>query len=96
MLIFYTVVVSDILSFSVSIMITDKKSCFGWKLIVVYGSPYEEGKQAFLDELHYVLSKWQGPTIVGGDFNLVRFSSDKSNFRINHKWADAFNDWVNK
>ena len=39
MLIFYTVVVSDILSFSVSVMITDKKSGFGWKLIVVYGPP---------------------------------------------------------
>ena len=47
MLIFYTVVVSDILCFSVSIMIMGKKSGFSWKLIVVYGSPYEEGKQAF-------------------------------------------------
>ena len=52
----YTVVVPDILCFSVSIMIMGKKSGFSWKLIVVYGSPYEEGKQAFWDELHYVLS----------------------------------------
>jgi hypothetical protein len=27
---------------------------------------------------------------------LYRFSSDKSNGRINQKFADCFNDWVNK
>jgi hypothetical protein len=31
-----------------------------------------------------------------GDFNLVRFASEKSNGVINHKWADAFNDWVSR
>jgi hypothetical protein len=33
---------------------------------------------------------------VGGDFNLNRFSSDKSNGRINQRFVDCFNDWVNK
>jgi endonuclease/exonuclease/phosphatase family metal-dependent hydrolase len=32
----------------------------------------------------------------GGDFNLARFVSDKSNGRINQKFADCFNGWVNK
>jgi hypothetical protein len=35
---------SQILKFTVSIMILDKRSGFNWKLVVVYGSPYEEGK----------------------------------------------------
>jgi hypothetical protein len=77
-------------------MILEKKSDFSWKLIIVYGSPYEEGKQAFIDELHNVMASWQGPTLIGGDFNLVRFSTDKSNGIINHRWADAFNDWISK
>jgi hypothetical protein len=50
----------------------------------------------FINELHLVLSSWQGPTLVGGDFNLSRFPSDKSNGRINLKRADCFNDWVNR
>jgi hypothetical protein len=40
------------------------------------------------------MSSWQGPIVVGGDFNLVRDSQDKSNGVINHRWANAFNDWV--
>lgn len=58
----------------------------------MYGSPYEDGKQAFLEELHSVMIVWQGPSVIGGDFNLVRFSSDKSNGVINHRCADSFND----
>lgn len=34
--------------------------------------------------------------MLGGDFNLVRFSSEKSNNTISHRWADAFNDWINR
>jgi hypothetical protein len=91
----YLVTVGQMLDFSVSVMLLDKKSSFSWKLVMVYGSPYEEGKQAFIDELHSVMAGWQGPTLIGGDFNLIRFTSDKSNGIINHRWADAFNDWVN-
>jgi hypothetical protein len=31
---------------------------------------------------------------MGGDFNLVRFQSDKSNGVINYRWSDKFNAWV--
>jgi hypothetical protein len=34
--------------------------------------------------------------MIGGDFNLNRFPSDKSNGTINLKFANYFNDWVNK
>jgi endonuclease/exonuclease/phosphatase family metal-dependent hydrolase len=39
-----------------------------------------------------VLGSWNGPTLISGDFSLIRFSCDKSNWIINHKWADGFND----
>jgi len=68
----------------VSIMIMGKKSGFSWKLIVVYGSPYEPGKQDFINELHNILNSWDGPTMFGGDFNLVRDSSNKNNGNINY------------
>jgi hypothetical protein len=86
----------SILKFSISCMLLDKKTNLSWRLVIVYGSPYDEGKPEFIDELYLVLSKWQGPTIVGGDFNLYRFALDKSNGRINQKMADHFNDFINK
>jgi hypothetical protein len=42
------------------------------------------------------MASWQGPILIGGDFNLCRFVGDKSNGRINPRYADCFNDWVNK
>jgi hypothetical protein len=64
-----------------------------WRVIVVYGSPYEEGKLEFLAELHEVMASWSGPTLIGGDFNLVRFQKEKSNDIINFIHSSAFNEW---
>jgi hypothetical protein len=80
----------------VSCMILDRRKNFSWKLVVVYGSPYDEGKIEFIDELQNVMSSWQGPLVIGGDFNLSRFLTDKSNGRIVQKYADSFNDWINR
>jgi hypothetical protein len=64
-------------------------------VVVVYGSPYDEFKQDFIKELHMVMGEWQGPTMVGGAFNLVRYQSEKSNGIINFNHATMFNDWIN-
>jgi hypothetical protein len=77
-------------------LVLEKKSNFSWRFIAVYGSPYEEGKQRFIDELHSVMEGWSGSSLIGGDFNLVRFTQDKSNGVIYHRLADAFNEWVGK
>lgn len=90
----YNTMVSGNFKFLLSVMVKDKKTNFVWRCIVVYGSPYEDSKQEFLDELHKVMFDWNGPTMIGGDFNLVRFTSDKSNGQINHKWCDLFNEWI--
>jgi len=37
----------------------------------MYGSPYEEGKQEFINELHLVMDNWNRPTLVVGDFNIL-------------------------
>jgi hypothetical protein len=44
---------------------------------MVYGSPYEESKLTFINELDEVLGSWQGATLMGGDFNLVRSQNEK-------------------
>jgi hypothetical protein len=42
-----------------------------------------------------VMGEWQGPTMVGGDFNLVRDQTKKSNGVICFNQANMFNDWIN-
>jgi hypothetical protein len=62
----------------------------------VYGAAKEERKQNFIVELHNILLNEKTPTILGGDFNLVRFQKDKSNGRVDLRWCDKFNDWIDK
>lgn len=62
--------------------------------MTVYGSCYEEHKEDFISELHSLFVQDSIPTLIGGDFNLVRFATDKSNGNINRKWSDKFNAWL--
>jgi hypothetical protein len=36
-----------------------------WRLIVVYGSTYDELKIEFIAKMHRVMPSWTGPTLVG-------------------------------
>lgn len=54
-------------------MRTCKKTGFSWKFIVVYGPAFDEQKASFLEELEAVMGSWQGPLLIGGDFNLACF-----------------------
>lgn len=81
--------------YCVSVMIRNVVDKFVWRFVCVYGSPYEEGKDAFIQEIHDIMDNWSGPTLVGGDFNLVSSSKEKSNSLVNQKWVDLFKDWTN-
>jgi hypothetical protein len=63
---------------------------------VVYGSPYEELKVSFLDEMEMVMTRWQGPTLIGGDLNLVRNQGEKNNGVVNFNLVSIFNEWINR
>jgi hypothetical protein len=41
------------------------------------------------------MDNWSGPTLFGGDFNLVNNLKEKSNGLVNQKWVDLFKDWTN-
>jgi exonuclease III len=79
-------------TFSVSCVLQEKVQHFSWKLIIVYGPVFDDKKVEFIDELHHIMSGWQGPVLVGRDFNLCREVSDKSNGRIKQGFVDYFND----
>jgi hypothetical protein len=52
------------LEFCVVAIVKNKVDNLVWRLIVVYGSPYEETKGEFINELHLVLDGWHGPTLM--------------------------------
>jgi hypothetical protein len=86
----------DIFSYCVSVQIKAKNDNVVWRCIVVYGSDYEGHELDFINELHNVVACWRGPTLVGGDFNLIRDKGEKNTVNINQHWANLFNDWINK
>jgi hypothetical protein len=63
--------------YCVVLIVRNNSDRFTMRLIVVYGSPYEETKLEFIDELHLIMGNWEGATLVGGDFNLVRTQKEK-------------------
>jgi exonuclease III len=86
----------DIHTFSVVVLLKNKSDGVVWRFISVYGSAYDEHKLEFINELHNTYASWNGPTLVGGDFNLIHESKEKNNGNINQHWANMFNDWINK
>jgi hypothetical protein len=81
--------------YSVAVIIRNQCDSFVWRLIAVYGSPYENTKLEFINELHEVMGAWSGPTLIGGDFNLVRSQKEKISGVINFSHAEQFNNWIN-
>jgi mannosylglycoprotein endo-beta-mannosidase len=82
--------------FCALIMVKNCYDKFVWRLIVVYGSPYEEGKLRFIQELESFMDNWEGTTVIGVDFNLISSCKEKNNGIVNIKWVDLFKDWINK
>jgi hypothetical protein len=48
-----------------------------WNLIIVYGAAQVEDKEDFLIELGNACSDQELPLLIGGDFNIIRFPSEK-------------------
>jgi hypothetical protein len=92
----FEVISWEIFKYCVSVILSDIKNGSVWRFVSVYGSSYDEFKLEFINELHNVLACWDGPTLIGGDFNLIRESSEKSLGNINQHWANLFNDWSNR
>jgi hypothetical protein len=83
-------------TYCASLIVRSSKDNFVWRLLVVYESPCDESKLEFLEELDSVLGRWQGSTLLGGDFNLVRSQREKSNGIVNFRHMEAFNDLINR
>jgi hypothetical protein len=48
-------------------------------LVTVYGPTHYDKKEWFLSELSNIYAKDDLPMLLGGDFNILRYSDEKTN-----------------
>jgi exonuclease III len=77
------------------VTLQDLKIQVKWDLVFVYGAAQEEDKKVFLSELAAVCSNQKNPMLIGGDFNILRFSFEKNKGIRRNKWSSLFNAIIN-
>jgi len=65
-----------------------------WDFINVYGAAHEENKLEFLTELARVCSGITIPYMLGSDFNIIRYASEKNKDSGVHRHAGLFNSII--
>ena len=80
--------------FFVSMEVWERAINLKWEVILVYGPADHSRSPAFLDEVRTKVSSARFPVITGGDFNLIRSPSDKSNARVDLPGMQRFNDCI--
>jgi endonuclease/exonuclease/phosphatase family metal-dependent hydrolase len=59
----------------------------------VYGPAHDDKREQFLSELSGICAKDDVPTLLGGDFNILRYSSEKNKLFSGNRYCDLFN-WI--
>ena len=65
--------------FFIKFHLSNKSDKFKWILMAVYGPAQDDFKSAFLAELVRTCQHNFLPTLIGGDFNIMRSSKEKNN-----------------
>jgi mannosylglycoprotein endo-beta-mannosidase len=65
-----------------------------WHFINVYGAAQEENKVEFQTELAKTIHNCKEPVLIGGDFNIIRFSNEKNKGGL-HKHTGLFYSIIN-
>jgi mannosylglycoprotein endo-beta-mannosidase len=74
--------------------LSDRMSRLGWNLIVVYGPAQLEDKESFLEEFAQLCNRCKGAAVIGGDFNIIRKTSEKNKPCILPRWSHIFNSII--
>ena len=72
----------------------DKQLKRKWDFLNIYGAAQEENKNEFLAEFVRFYNGVNVPYLVGGDFNIIIFSSKKNKENGLHKHTDLFNSVI--
>jgi hypothetical protein len=77
--------------FFVKFRVRDKERDFKWVLVAVYGAAQPEFKESFLTELVHSCNHERLLLCIGGDFNIIRNSSEENNDKFEERWPFLFN-----
>src|SRR6266540_5971717 len=77
--------------FFIKFHLSNKSDKFKWILMAVYGPAQDDFKTAFLAELVRTCQHNSWPTLLGWDFNMMRYSKEKNNNRFHYRWPFLFN-----
>jgi hypothetical protein len=80
--------------FLIKFHLCNKINNFKWILMAVYGPAQDNFKTAFLSKLVRTCQQNPLPTLIGGDFNIMRNSKVKNNDRFNKRWPFLFNAMI--
>lgn len=81
-------------AFFLSCLVKTKCDNFCWEFIGVYGPVNDSLKPVFLDDLRWHIQFRQHPYIIGGDLNMYRFASEKSNTNLDTRAMGLFNSFI--
>ena len=81
--------------FMITANVFDKNLKKHLSLVNVYGPAQDVLKDSFLAELSNFCIKAKYPVLVGGDFNILRFSSEKNKKFSENNFSDVFNLIIN-
>uniref|UniRef100_A0A2N9HE33 Uncharacterized protein n=1 Tax=Fagus sylvatica TaxID=28930 RepID=A0A2N9HE33_FAGSY len=69
---------------------------FEWSFSGVYGPNLDSDRGLLWEELAGLVSWWDAPCCIGGDFNVVRFPSEKSGLVSFNSAMHEFNDFISE
>lgn len=91
----FDIVDTEMGTFYIKMTVMDKKIQTHYCLIFVYGAAQEEHKEDFLQEFAAVCDDQDLPLLIGGDFNILRFSRDKNKRKKTCRYMTLFNSFIN-
>jgi hypothetical protein len=77
--------------FCVKLHVRCKHDGFEWVLVPVYGAAQDAQKAEFLAELARMGDSGNTPSLIGGDFNILRRKEEKNNDNFKPHWPFVFN-----
>lgn len=82
--------------FSVSVVLKEVSHKLRWTVTAVHGPNNSRICHLFWEELDSIKRIWNGPWCLGGDWNVIRFPSERSSSNLNFAEMSEFFDWINQ
>lgn len=81
--------------FSLSILAEDLKNSAKWLLTTVYGPNNSQRRMELWSVLDIIKGRWNSAWCIGGDWNIIRYPSEKLGSSRATGDMRRFSDWIN-